>query len=686
MSAAEQKTGICGLCGNTCPIQAQVSDNTILSVQPLEGHPALTGKLCVRGAALKQYVHNKERIQHPMKRVGPRGSGQYEAISWEQAIGEIAEHLRRIRQESGAQATAFFGGHPKRYRKLLSELAAAYGSPNFCTESSTCNSAMGMAWKLVCGAQLQPDTAHCKTQLIWTANPGAGDGSFGSISGLKKKGVRLIVVDPRVTATADAADLHLQLYPGTDGALALSIAHVILRDGLEDRAYIERYTTGFEAYRDYVSQFPPERGEQITGVAADKIERAAHMLAEGKVSFRTSSCAAVHCVNGVQNLRAALLLLALTGSLGTRGGNVNVPGAPKASMDNFHHDLAARPAGADLSGGRYPVWDELVRDEVQCARLADVLLRDEPYPVRALVMVGANANMWPHADRLIAGLKRVEYRVVAELFWNEACDDAEIVLPACTAPEREQVVIGRDNRLVYVPAMLDPGDKLPDEEIILRIAHALELRGPGLDQADYPAYLNHIIRKNSVTLAELKAHPEGVAARTPQAGRACGCETGFPTPSGRVEFVSGVLERHAALAGHEALPVYHDWREQAGLSEEYPFVLCTGARKAQYFHSRTFRMDWISALEPHTVVSICPDDAERLGVKEGDALRLTTPVGSMVCTAEIDCGVKPGVAHVYHDDPGRNVNFLLDDRYVDPISGFPGYRSYVCRLEKEGQV
>lgn len=685
MSTTEQRIGICGLCGGTCPIQAQVEDETILSAQKLEGHPTLEGKLCVRGAALKQYVHHKDRILHPMKRIGPKGSGQYEPISWEQAIDEIAARLRQTKEESGAKATVFFGGHPKRYRKVLAELAAAYGSPNFCTESSTCNSAMTMAWKLVCGAQLQPDNAHCKTHVIWSANPGAGNGDFGSVRGVKKKGARLIVVDPRVTATANAADLHLQLYPGTDGALALSIAHVILRDGLEDKEYIEKYTHGFEEYKAYVTQFPPERGEQITGVPAEKIEQAAHMMAEGKVSFRTSSCAAVHSINGVQGLRAALLLLALTGSLGKEGGNVNTPGAPKASLDTFHHALAKRPDVEDISGGCYPVWDKLINNEAQCAHLADVLLNDEPYQVRNLIMVGANAHMWPHADRLMDGLKRVEYRVVLELFWNEACDDADLVLPACTAPEREHVVIGKDNQLVYVPAMIDPGNKLPDEEILLRIAHALDLHGPFLDIEDYSAYLNYIIRNNSVTLEELKEHPEGVAARTMKGGRPCSCDTGFQTPSGKVEFVSGVLEQYGECEGHEPLPVYTDWREKAGLGEEYPFVLCTGARKAHFFHSRTYRMGWISGLENHTLATICPADAEALGVKDGDKVRLTTPVGSMEYVVDMDHGVKSGVVHVYHDDPEQNINFLLDDRYSDPISGFPGYRSYVCRLETCGK-
>lgn len=686
MSKTEQRMGICGLCGSTCPIQAKVADETILSVQKLEGHPNLAGKICVRGAALKQFVHHKDRIHHPMKRVGPKGSGEYEAITWEQAINEIAERLQQTKEESGAKTTVFFGGHPKRYRKVLAELAAAYGSPNFCTESSTCNSAMTMAWKLVCGAQLQPDNAHCKTHLIWTANPGAGNGDFGSVYGVKKKGVGLIVVDPRVTATAHAADLHLQLYPGTDGALALSIANVIISEGLEDKEYIEKYTCGFEEYKAYVAQFTPEVGERITGVSAEKIVQAAHVLAQGKVSFRTSSCSAVHAINGVQNLRAALLLLALTGSLGTEGGCINNAGAPKASLDTFHHVLAQRPdIENDISGGRFPVWNELINNEAQCINLADTLLNDEPYKIRNLIMVGGNARMWPHADRLIEGLKRVEYRVVLEQFWNEACDGADLVLPACTGPERDQVVIGKDNHLVYIPHMIDPGDKLPDEEIILRIAHAMDLHGPFLDLEDYRAYLNYIIRNNSVALEELKEHPEGVAARTMMGGRPCNCETGFKTPSGKVEFVSGVLERYSGLEGHESLPVYTDWRDKAGLGEEYPFILCTGARKAHFFHSRTYRMSWISGLESHTQAAICPADAEKLGVAEGGKICLTTPVGSMEYVVAIDHGVMPGVVHVYHGDPEQNVNCLLDDHYIDPISGFPGYRSYVCRLEACGK-
>lgn len=285
MNHMEHRVGICGLCGGNCLIDAAVWDNTIQEVRKAQSHPFLPGHLCVRGAALKQFIHHKDRIQHPMKRVGPKGSGVYVPISWEQALAEIAKRLETSKQESGAQSTVFYAGHAKWYRKVLAELAAQYGTPNYCTESSTCFQASAMAWKLVFGGQFRADSMNSKTHVIWSSNPAAANGDMSFVEGLRRKGVKLIVADPRVTGTADAADLHLQLYPGTDGALALGIAHVILREGWEDREFIEKYTHGFDSYKTYVERFTPERVAEITGVPVEKIEEAARLMAGGRMSL-----------------------------------------------------------------------------------------------------------------------------------------------------------------------------------------------------------------------------------------------------------------------------------------------------------------------------------------------------------------------------------------------------------------
>lgn len=664
--------GICGLCGQKCVLGMDVRDGRLAGVTPWRGPGWPLRRPCVRGAALKQYVHNVNRISAPMCRIGDK----YVVLNWYEAIEAIAGRLLELRRRRGPESAVFFAGHPKWFRQVYAALAAAYGSPNYCTESSTCNSAMVMAWRSFCGANLPPDKARCRVYLLWSENLAGGTGDAGEVRALRARGAKVITVDPRVTAAAADADLHLQPIPGTDGALALGIACAMLDEGLEDREYLFKYCSGVEEFCACARQFPPERAAALTGVPAERIRAAARMLAGGGVSLRTSSCAAVHCVSGVQNLRAVLALLALTGSVGRVGGN-GESGAPAVKLDNGHQPLVPRPAAArDLSHGEFPAWDALVRSEAQCVRLADRLEAGE---VGALVMFGANTRMWPDAERLRRALGRAELRVVTELFWNEACEGADFVLPACAAPERADVIAAPGNRLLYVPAALPAGERLPDVEILLRLARAMGLHGGLLDLADHDAWLDHCLAPTGVTLAELKAAPEGLAARKTVSAARTDPDAGFATPDGKLQLASPLL----AACGADAVPVFRDWRERAPLGPEFPLVLCTGARRPQLFHSRTYRMPWLADAERAPLVSLNPAELERLGAAEGEALRLTTPCGSVTVYAEADPGVLPGVAHVYHGVPGgENVNAILPGDWLDPVSGFPGYRSYVCRLEK----
>ena len=664
--------GICGLCGQKCVLGMDVRDGRIAGVEPWrrEGWPLR--RPCVRGAALKQYVHHADRIDAQMCRVGHK----YVVRKWSEVLPEIAERLLDVRARRGAEAAVFYAGHPKWFRQVYAALAAGYGSPNYCTESSTCNSAMVMAWKSFAGANLPPDKAGCRVYLLWSENLAGGTGDAREVRALRARGAKVITVDPRVTAAAADADLHLQPIPGTDGALALGIACAMLEEGLEDREYLIKYCSGVEAFCDYARQFPPARAAALTGVPAERIRAAAHLLHGGGVSLRTSSCAAVHCVNGVQNLRAVLALLALSGSVGRPGGN-GESGAPEVKLENGHHALVDRPQpGRDLSHGEFPAWDALVRNEAQCVRIADRLEAGE---VGALVMFGMNTRMWPDAERVRRALGRAEVRVVSELFWNEACEGADYVLPACAAPERGDIVSAPGGRLIYVPPALPAGERLPDVEIILRLAHAMGLREGLLGLEDHEAWLDHTLRRTGVSLAELKSAPEGVIAREKVCVPRTDPDAGFATPDGKLQLASPLL----AGCGADALPVFHDWRERAPLGPAFPLVLCTGARRTQLFHSRTYRVPWLADKEPAPLVTLNPAELARLGAAEGEALRLVTPCGAITVYAEADPGVLPGVAHVYHGVPGEeNVNAVLDGGWLDPVSGFPGYRSYVCRLEK----
>ena len=682
MGEKSQKLSICGLCGGGCLIDATLEDGKITEVEKAKPRPHIRGDICVRGSALKQYVHHKDRLQYPMKRVGPKGSREFERISWDEAFSIIAGRLLKTREEFGAKSTVFYCGHPKWYRQVMADLAASFGTPNFCTESSTCRNAAQMAWMLDYGNSMPNDMKNSSTFVIWSRNQAYG--AAGHARGLvefKERGGKLIVVDPRVTPVANLADIHLQLLPGTDGALALGLAYIIIRDGLEDREFIEKYTYGYEAYRDYVNEFPPERVSEITGIPAEQLEQAAHMIAEnGPCSFTSSNASVVHCINGVQNLRAAALLMALTGNVGKPGTLYSAPG-DRAMLDSNPHNLVERPdIDDDISDRRFPAWNELIGNEANSIQLADNILDARPYPVKNLISLGMNVEMWPDSARIVEALKAVEFSVCVELFWNTACENADIVLPSAVSQERDQVVSLPGNWIRLVEHIIDPGDKRNDVEILIGMYKALGLNGKFTFLDSYDDYLNHVLKPTGVTLEELRQNPDGVPAKKLRHSE-MDIDRGFDTPSGKIEFYSKVLEKYSDLPGHDPLPVYTDWRDVIGDREKYPLILSTGGRKPQLFHSRTYRMSWISGLEPHTLADMSPADAERLGIRDGDPVELSTPLGSLKLVASIDHGVREGEVFVFHDDPYANINRLIAGDYIDPISGFPGFKSYICSVK-----
>lgn len=314
----------CSTCGSCCEVDTYVEDGKLVSVEGARNTPMQSGGMCAKGAAAKQYVYNKDRILYPMKRVGKKGEGKFERISWEEAYEMIAENLLRIRKESGPESVVFYAGYPKWYRPALLRLANAFGSPNYCTESSTCFQAAALAWRSLYGNGIcGPDMKNAKTLLVWSSNLYHSNTPMsGTYQGLKKRGVKIIVVDPRHSVTAHDADIHLQLIPGTDGALALSMAQVIIEEGLYDKEFVENYVYGFEEYREYVQNFVPEEAEKITGVPAAQIRLAARTYAgNNPASVMFSASPIVHHINGVQNYRAVFSLIAITGNYDVEGGN-----------------------------------------------------------------------------------------------------------------------------------------------------------------------------------------------------------------------------------------------------------------------------------------------------------------------------------------------------------------------------
>lgn len=675
----------CSTCGSCCEVDTYVEDGKLVSVEGARNTPMQSGGMCAKGAAAKQYVYNKDRILYPMKRVGKKGEGKFERISWEEAYEMIAENLLRIRKESGPESVVFYAGYPKWYRPALLRLANAFGSPNYCTESSTCFQAAALAWRSLYGNGIcGPDMKNAKTLLVWSSNLYHSNTPMsGTYQGLKKRGVKIIVVDPRHSVTAHDADIHLQLIPGTDGALALSMAQVIIEEGLYDKEFVENYVYGFEEYREYVQNFVPEEAEKITGVPAAQIRLAARTYAgNNPASVMFSASPIVHHINGVQNYRAVFSLIAITGNYDVEGGNRTQPGLFSPANE---FGRVRRFDGIEAIGKKeFPVWFDLSCDEAQCTKLADYILEEKPYPIKAVFAMGLNHRMWPQPEHLQRALEKLDFYVNVELFMSESSNAADLVLPACTSYEREEVHVGKGGRFYLSNRAIEPvGEAKNDIEIIIDLLKKMGLKDEALENG-YDVYMQYILEPSGLTLEELKNHPQGMQGKNLFSPAVKTYESApLHTPSGKVELKSLVLERYRESHGYEGLPVYHDYRAETKIDRnQYPLILSTGNRKPQFFHARVYRMAWLSNIEKATLVEIHPEDGEKYHIKDGATVKVVSPSGEMVGIAAYTIAGKPGVVNIYHGNPKGDANELIGKDYLDPISGFPGYRSYFCRIER----
>jgi anaerobic selenocysteine-containing dehydrogenase len=628
--------------------------------------------------------------------VGPRGSGKFEPISWDEALDTIAEKLSGIKAKYGPEAVIFYAGYSKFYRPFFKRLAHSFGSPNYLTESSTCAMATEMAQRLVFGTASKPDIPNTQCLLVWSSNPFYSRPSDArSILQGKGRGMKLLVVDPRETPTASRADIHLQVRPGTDGALALAMAHVIIEEQLYDQEFIATQTYGFEEYKEYVREFTPERGETLTGVPANKIREAARMYASSKpAAIMPSASPVVHHTNGVQNYRAIFALVGLTGNYDIKGGNfvdpqsfLKVPGfdsnQQKFAQSRPYSEMAPR-LGAD----KFPVWIDVGIEEGQAMQLPYQIRSGKPYPIKAMFSLGLNYRMWPDSEGFLDSLSELDFFANADIFMTDSCKYADIVLPACTSVERSDLRCYPSGYILYTqPAITPLFESRSDYDIIYALAEKLGLDDPLL-KAGYETSLNYILEPSGITVEELKKHPAGMSiptqAKPPERKY---LSKGFTTKSGKLEFKSKTLERYEERTGFESCPVYHPPKYSPDatpeIAQEYPFILNTGSRLPMFIHTRTFRLTWTSSLRPQDpAADINPADAARLGIKQNDTIRLSSPKTSIIVKANLTQMAQPGVVHMFHGYPQADVAQLFEGNYLDPLSGFPGFKSALCKIEK----
>jgi anaerobic selenocysteine-containing dehydrogenase len=697
----------CGICPSRCGAIAYVRDGRLARVSADPKHPY--GHLCPLGNASVQIVYSPNRIRHPLKRVGQKGEGKFQRITWDEALESVASKLRELKRKYGAECLAKYAGRGSFAQESRAggrgAWLAALGSPNDLIAGSLCAmSHLHLSPSLVYGRGMPlADFEHGDCYILWGVHYSCSAGlqrrredtTVKPIFDAKQKGMKLIVIDPRLTDIGTQADMWVPVRPGTDGALALGMLNVIIEEDLYDADFIDRWTIGFEELKEYVKEFTPEKVQEITWVPADRIREVARIYGTKRTSFHTFT-GLEYATGSTAALRAIWMIIAITGNLDVPGGNVwSMPGEMPRTSD-FPAPFPPEGVKPFLGKEEFPLFGH-----PHVLPLAKAVLEGEPYPIKFWWIDGASPlTQFPETKIWERVLKELEFIVVEDRVLTKEAYYADIVLPATTYYENYSFITF-PGYIQLLPKVIEPlGEAWNDIKIHLELSKKL-----GFGEL-YPfnteeEFVRWAIQPSGLTIEELEKRPGGIAIPMPEVVykkyekgllRHDG-KPGFPTPSGKVEISSSVLKER----GYNPLPVYVEPVEspysQPDLVKEYPLIFNSGHRLFTGFASQFHDIPWCIELDPKPWVEINTRDAEERGIEDGDDVFVKSPRGSYgPVRARVTERIIPGVIEAAGNtgqpygvpawSKSGSLNLLTDIRNVDPITGFPCYKSLLCEVKR----
>jgi len=694
----------CWECSTLCGALLTVEGGRVTHVAPNPAHPASRGAFCVKGIrGLPGLAYHPDRLATPLRRVGERGSGKWQAIGWDDALDDMAGRLAAVRAQHGPLAIAGATSGAYFSRSIAFALfLRSIGSPNWMINQDLCGGCRAVS-DMLTGLAIAngEDVQHARTLLLVGANPQAANPvQWQRIKDAKARGAKMLVLDPLRTQAAAMADLWLRPRPGTDAAIAMAMMQVMVAENLYDAAFVARWCHGFDRLAARVRDWTPVRAESVSGVPAADILAAARMYADGPSCF-VSGHGIDAVSNGTQTFRAFHCLLAIAGNLDRAGGNRRVkrPRGLRTNFDVLFDPAFALPAEVSrqtLGAERFPLWAGADGWQGACHNptVIDAILTGKPYPVRAMFVSGVNiAVTYPDSPRTMQALRALDFLAVATSQMNPTAALADIVLPKTTTLEEEEVTLqGSGPCITYTaPAAARVGEARTDMEIAAALLDRLRARG-ALDAERMPwrtqrEYNQFLVRDSGIDIDAL------AQAGYMEFDYRCGDFESqvFRTPSGKVELYS---ERLAAL-GLDPLPDAVPSTSSAIQDAAYPLRLQTGLREKTYHHSRFREQAWARKVSPDPLLRIHPRTAAGLGIAEGDWIQVETHGHAGTCRlkAQLTDSTDPGVVvtgmgwwrpeGAAPDYGALEVNINAAMNYAgpyDPMSGSKDTRGLACRV------
>jgi len=656
-------------CPDTCAMLVTVEDGRAIEVRGAPDHPPTAGTLCTKVARYLERTYSDERVRYPMRRVGNKGEGRFERISWDDALATIAEKFGAIAASTdGPQAIV-----PYSYAGTMGLLQ--YGSMDrrffhrlgaSLLDRTICATAGKAGWVATIGAAMGTDVEQFEDSrliLIWGSNPVTSNLHLWTrVQEAKRRGAKVVAIDPYRSQTAEKCHEHVALLPGTDAALALGMMHVLIADDLVDHDYIARYTIGFDGLRERAADYPPERVARICGIAAETVTRLARAYGTTRPAVIRVNYGMQRHAGGGNAIRAVACLPALVGAWRDPAG-----GALLSSSGTYPVDVAAleRP---DLIRG--------TPRTINMSVIGNALLDEDAPPIRAIYVYNSNpVAVAPESAKVAAGFAREDlFCVVHEIFRTDTADYADILLPATTQLEQVDVhtSYGHLYALANNPSIAPLGEAKPNTEVFRLLAAKMGFTEPCFrdtdDELAQQAFLSAHPRAAGITWDELKE--KGFQRLSVPQAYAPFAEGGFPTPSGKCEFYSSAL----AHEGHDPLPTFVPPRESAAsnpeLAKRYPLAFISPPAR-NFLNSSFANLPAFLAEEKGPRLELNPADALPRAIATGDRVRIFNDRGSFSATARVSararCGVvvAPSIWWKKLSPDGANANAVTSQALTD---------------------
>lgn len=702
---------VCSMCYSGCGVLVHVKEGRVIKIEGDPEHPNNRGDLCPKGLAGIEILYHPNRLNYPLKRIGARGEGKWQRISWDEALDTISQKLTELKKENGPESICINSGCPLSWSMgILGYFAYLLGTPNTSSPGNICFLPAALAVRATIGYSISvlateivgDEVLNSKCILLWAANPResmphpVGGGIFKAIG----EGAKLIVVDPRPTDYAKAADIWLRPRPGTDDALALGLIHVIIEGGLYDKEFIKEWTYGFDELTKHIQSYTPEKVSGITQVPEADIIAAAQLFSKTRPSIICQRVPIDQGLNAVQTSRAIFILRAVCGNdFDQKGGNM-LP-AQKPIIGEFVHSNMTRKLPREIKekligAKELPLMSgpDAEFAFVHPSLLAKAIATGEPYKIRGLLTSGHNAIMSDPDTRLIErGLRNrnLDFSVYMDLWMTPSAELYDMVLPAASWLERDGIR-GHPAYPYVTPishTVVDPlYERWDDIKFFIELAKKMNLAIPW---QNVEAYYDERLKPAGIAFQDLNG--VNYIPKQKEYDRLRKGKFSFLTPSKKLELYSTLLEEY----GYDPLPHHKPPLET---SSEFPLILMGGKKRLCYTHSSLKQIESLRGLAPEPVVEISPETAGNLDISEGDWVLIETFYKKnehVRFRAKIIEGFPSNViavdSHWWYPeretpDHGcfeSNINMIIEGDLYDPIYGSTNIRSIPCRIYKEEQ-